>query len=129
MCARGPEVSKHRNKPDEGRSRGGVRVWHLQQLERANSDTCSWIVLDVDEDRLANLDPTTNVLGERSEKVGDRWKVVGERPGRRSRQHIVEGGGHRFLFTWACKMAEIVADFLDNGASKANRQLRRPIPL
>jgi hypothetical protein len=26
-------------------------------------------------------------------------------------------------------MAEIVADFLANGASKANRQLRRPIPL
>ena len=97
---------------------------------RSESAICSsWIVFDVGDDRLANLDPTTNVLGERSEKVGDRWKVVGERPGRRSRQHIVEGGGHRFLFTRACEMAEIVADFLDNGASKANRQLRRPIPL
>ena len=56
-------------------------------------------------------------------------KMVAERPGRHTRQHIVEGGGHRFLFTRACEMAEIVADFLDNGASKANRQLRRSIPL
>ncbi len=41
-----------------------------------------------------------------------------------ARLHIVKGGGHLFLFTRHQEMAEIVADFLDGGASKARRQLR-----
>ncbi len=41
-----------------------------------------------------------------------------------SRLHVVEGGGHLFLFTRGEEMAGIVADFLDTGASKAYRQLR-----
>lgn len=40
------------------------------------------------------------------------------------RLHVVEGGGHLFLFTRGAEMAELVADFLDTGASKAHRQLR-----
>lgn len=40
------------------------------------------------------------------------------------RLHVVEGGGHLFLFTRGAEMAEIVRDFLDTGASKARRQLR-----
>jgi poly(3-hydroxyalkanoate) depolymerase len=40
------------------------------------------------------------------------------------RLHIVEGGGHLFLFTRGAEMAEVVRDFLDTGASKARRQLR-----
>lgn len=40
------------------------------------------------------------------------------------RLHVVEGGGHLFLFIRGEEMAEIVADFLDTGASKARRQLR-----
>ncbi len=38
--------------------------------------------------------------------------------------HVVEGGGHLFLFTRSEEMADIVRDFLDTGASKARRQLR-----
>jgi len=41
-----------------------------------------------------------------------------------ARLHVVEGGGHLFLFTRALEMANIVSDFLDNGAAKAHRQLR-----
>ncbi len=41
-----------------------------------------------------------------------------------ARLHVVRGGGHLFLFTRAREMADIVADFLDSGASKARRQLR-----
>ena len=40
------------------------------------------------------------------------------------RLHVVEGGGHLFLFTRGAEMADIVTDFLDTGASKAHRQLR-----
>jgi len=40
------------------------------------------------------------------------------------RLHVVEGGGHLFLFTRGEEMAEVVRDFLDTGASKARRQLR-----
>jgi len=40
-----------------------------------------------------------------------------------ARLHIVEGGGHLFLFTRAHELARIVCDFLDTGASKARRQL------
>ncbi|MDB9845206.1 alpha/beta fold hydrolase [Acidimicrobiales bacterium] len=40
-----------------------------------------------------------------------------------ARLHVVEGGGHLFLFTRAKELADIVADFLDSGASKAIRQL------
>ncbi|MFK8024202.1 MAG: alpha/beta fold hydrolase [Ilumatobacter sp.] len=39
------------------------------------------------------------------------------------RLHVVEGGGHLFLFTRGEEMAEVVSDFLDTGASKARRQL------
>ncbi len=46
---------------------------------------------------------------------------------RDSRLHVVEGGGHLFLFTRGEEMAGIVADFLDTGASKAHRQLRPAI--
>jgi poly(3-hydroxyalkanoate) depolymerase len=41
-----------------------------------------------------------------------------------ARLHIVKGGGHLFLFTRHQEMAEIVADFLEGGASKARRQLQ-----
>jgi poly(3-hydroxyalkanoate) depolymerase len=44
-----------------------------------------------------------------------------------SRLHVVEGGGHLFLFTRGEEMAGVVADFLDTGASKAYRQLRPAI--
>ena len=40
-----------------------------------------------------------------------------------ARLHVVEGGGHLFLFTRGEEMADIVTDFLDTGASKARRQL------
>lgn len=40
------------------------------------------------------------------------------------RLHVVEGGGHLFLFVRAEEMAEVISDFLDTGASKARRQLR-----
>lgn len=40
-----------------------------------------------------------------------------------ARLHVVEGGGHLFLFTRGEEMAEVVRDFLDTGASKAWRQL------
>ncbi len=40
-----------------------------------------------------------------------------------ARLHVVEGGGHLFLFTRAEELSEIVIDFLDSGASKARRQL------
>lgn len=40
------------------------------------------------------------------------------------RLHIVEGGGHLFLFVRAQEMAGVVRGFLDTGASKARRQLR-----
>lgn len=40
-----------------------------------------------------------------------------------ARLHIVDGGGHLFLFTRAEEMAEIVRDFLASGASKARRQV------
>ncbi len=43
---------------------------------------------------------------------------------RDARLHVVEGGGHLFLFTRSEEMADIIADFLDTGASKARRQLR-----
>ncbi len=43
-----------------------------------------------------------------------------------ARLHIVEGGGHLFLFTRAEEMADVVRDFLDTGASKARRQLHAP---
>ncbi|MGK0276732.1 MAG: poly(3-hydroxyalkanoate) depolymerase [Ilumatobacter sp.] len=46
---------------------------------------------------------------------------------RDARLHVVEGGGHLFLFTRGPEMAAIVADFLDTGASKAYRQLRPAI--
>jgi len=41
-----------------------------------------------------------------------------------ARLHVVKGGGHLFLFTRAEEMATIVADFLEKGAAKAQRQLR-----
>ncbi len=41
-----------------------------------------------------------------------------------ARLHVVEGGGHLFLFTRAEELSAIVIDFLDSGASKARRQLR-----
>lgn len=41
-----------------------------------------------------------------------------------ARLHVVEGGGHLFLFTRGEEMAEVVRDFLATGASKARRQLR-----
>ncbi len=41
-----------------------------------------------------------------------------------ARLHVVEGGGHLFLFTRAQEMAAVIDDFLDSGASKARRQLR-----
>lgn len=41
-----------------------------------------------------------------------------------ARLHIVEGGGHLFLFTRAAEMSSIVSDFLESGATKAHRQLR-----
>ena len=41
-----------------------------------------------------------------------------------ARLHVVEGGGHLFLFTRGEEMAGLVVDFLDTGASKAYRQLR-----
>ena len=44
-----------------------------------------------------------------------------------ARLHIVEGGGHLFLFTRAKELADVVADFLDSGAAKAKRQLARLI--
>lgn len=44
-----------------------------------------------------------------------------------ARLHVVEGGGHLFLFTRGAEMAGIIADFLDTGASKARRQLRQTI--
>lgn len=44
------------------------------------------------------------------------------------RLHVVEGGGHLFLFTRGAEMAALAADFLDTGASKARRQLRTPPP-
>lgn len=44
-----------------------------------------------------------------------------------ARLHVVEGGGHLFLFTRGQEMATIVADFLDTGSSKAYRQLRPTI--
>ena len=40
------------------------------------------------------------------------------------RLHVVEGGGHLFLFTRGREMAGVVDDFLDAGAAKARRQLR-----
>jgi poly(3-hydroxyalkanoate) depolymerase len=43
-----------------------------------------------------------------------------------ARLHVVEGGGHLFLFTRGEEMANIIVDFLDTGASKARRQLRAP---
>jgi pimeloyl-ACP methyl ester carboxylesterase len=42
-----------------------------------------------------------------------------------ARLHVVEGGGHLFLFTRSEEMAAVVRDFLDTGASKARRQLRQ----
>lgn len=44
-----------------------------------------------------------------------------------ARLHVVEGGGHLFLFTRGEEMADIVTDFLDTGASKARRQLHTPV--
>lgn len=41
-----------------------------------------------------------------------------------ARLHVVEGGGHLFLFTKSEAMADLIIDFLDTGASKAKRQLR-----
>ncbi len=41
-----------------------------------------------------------------------------------ARLHVVEGGGHLFLFTRSEEMAGVIVDFLDTGASKARRQLR-----
>ena len=41
-----------------------------------------------------------------------------------ARLHVVEGGGHLFLYTRGAELAEIVRDFRDTGASKARRQLR-----
>ncbi|MEZ5375071.1 MAG: alpha/beta fold hydrolase [Acidimicrobiales bacterium] len=41
-----------------------------------------------------------------------------------ARLHVVEGGGHLFLFTRSAEMADVIVDFLDTGASKARRQLR-----
>lgn len=41
-----------------------------------------------------------------------------------ARLHVVQGGGHLFLFTRAEEMAAVVRDFLDTGATKARRQLR-----
>lgn len=41
-----------------------------------------------------------------------------------ARLHVVEGGGHLFLFTRSEEMAGLIVDFLDTGASKARRQLR-----
>lgn len=43
---------------------------------------------------------------------------------RDGRLHVVEGGGHLFLFVRAEEVSEIVKDFLDTGTSKALRQLR-----
>ena len=57
----------------------------------------------------------------------DAWRLVNGRllanriPD--ARLHVVEGGGHLFLFTRGEEMAGIVGDFLDTGASKARRQL------
>jgi len=45
-----------------------------------------------------------------------------------ARLHVVRGGGHLFLFTRAAEMAEIIRDFLDSGASRAERQVRRKPP-
>jgi poly(3-hydroxyalkanoate) depolymerase len=45
-----------------------------------------------------------------------------------ARLHVVEGGGHLFLFTRADEMARVIDDFLDRGASKAQRQLRSHTP-
>ena len=44
-----------------------------------------------------------------------------------ARLHVVRGGGHLFLFTRGKEMADVVADFLDTGASKARRQLRATV--
>lgn len=44
------------------------------------------------------------------------------------RLHVVEGGGHLFLFTHPEQSAEVIRDFLDTGASKARRQLAEPLP-
>ena len=44
------------------------------------------------------------------------------------RLHIVQGGGHLFLFTRPVETAEVVRDFLDTGAAAARRQLR-DVPL
>lgn len=41
-----------------------------------------------------------------------------------ARLHVVEGGGHLFLFTRAEEMADVVREFLETGAAKARRQLR-----
>lgn len=41
-----------------------------------------------------------------------------------ARLHVVDGGGHLFLFTRSAEMAGVITDFLDTGASKARRQLR-----
>lgn len=40
-----------------------------------------------------------------------------------ARLHIVEGGGHLFLFTRAEEMAHVIADFLADGADEARRHL------
>ena len=40
-----------------------------------------------------------------------------------ARLHVVEGGGHLFLYTRGQEMADAVRDFLDTGASRARRQL------
>lgn len=44
------------------------------------------------------------------------------------RLHVVEGGGHLFLFTRPQETADVVRDFLDTGASAAHRQLRAESP-
>ena len=42
-----------------------------------------------------------------------------------ARLHVLDGGGHLFLFTDAEEMADIIRDFLQTGATKARNQLRR----
>ena len=40
------------------------------------------------------------------------------------RLHVVEGGGHLFLFTRPAETAQLVREFLDTGGTAARRQLR-----
>ncbi len=91
-------------------------IWQLSALRRWTS--LPWLhrlrqrtlVLAGDDDPIIPL-PNSRIIAHRI-------------PG--GRLHVVEGGGHLFLFTRAEEMAGVITDFLATGADEARRHLEVP---